>query len=339
MKSHNSLASDGGAVNGLMPLDAVADMIRAGACLSLAGRKAALDALPAGQWIAGTSPYFMTVEGGRIISDAEVFVTDLGSIGAVSIATYAADELERISGDAPDHGIALAVMPAGSTCHTAFAENASSFPMAFMRPTVGWIAGYDLTEPGAAAFVYDGRTGKAHADRVAVAHIAFADEAAPMIEIVNIFAPDGGDVIRFEETGFAPEWCVVDGARHRFADYVLARGRAAGDLPLVGDFGGAKVNASIKTVDAASGKVELYAPVFPGVDYAFAAPVDDYAQDLRSALAAHPFDGAVWSCNCILNFLFGKLEGVAIGGLAGPVTFGEIAYQLLNQTLVVVRKA
>ena len=44
-----------------------------------------------------------------------------------------------------------------------------------------------------------------------------------------------------------------------------------------------------------------------------------------------------FSCNCILNFLFGGLEGQKIGELYGPVTFGEIGYQLLNQTLVVLR--
>lgn len=338
MKSPSSLACEGKAVNGLLPVDAVANMIRAGACLSLAGRKAALDKLPAGQWIAGTSPYFMTAEGGRIVSEDEVFVTDLGAIGAVSIATYGPQDLAAISGEAPDHGIALAVIPAGSACHASFAKNAATYPMAFMRPTVGWIAGYDLAEPGAGALVYDGRTGEAHADRAAVAHIAFADDADPAIEIVNIFAPDGGATLRFEDAGFNPKWCTVDGERRLFADYVTERGLAGGELPLVGDFAGAHLNASIKKVDAGAGTVDLYAPVFPGVDYAFAAPVDDYAGEFRKALADRPFEGAVWSCNCILNFLFGKLEGVSIGGVAGPVTFGEIAYQLLNQTMVVVRK-
>ncbi len=40
-----------------------------------------------------------------------------------------------------------------------------------------------------------------------------------------------------------------------------------------------------------------------------------------------------FACNCVLNFLYGKLEG-AQAGLPGPFTFGEIAYQLLNQTMV-----
>ncbi|MCJ2182057.1 hypothetical protein MTR62_04970 [Novosphingobium sp. 1949] len=338
MKSPNSIASDANPINGLMPVDAVADLIRAGATLSLAGRKAALDRLPAGAWIAGTSPYFMTAEGGRVVDDDVLFVTDLGSIGPVSFATYDANELDRISGDAPDSGVALAVIPSGSICHSEFAKNAASYPMAFLRPTVGWISGYDLSQDGECAWAYDGQVATAYNDRVAVAHITLPEGTNPIIEIVNIFSADGGDVIRFEETGFTPGTCLVNGERRVFSDYIVERGREGGDLPLVGDFGGARVNASIKNVDVNARTVELYAPVFPGVDYSFAAPVADYAADFREALADHPFDGAVWSCNCILNFLFGQLEGVAIGGVAGPVTFGEVAYQLLNQTMVVIRK-
>jgi hypothetical protein len=85
------------------------------------------------------------------------------------------------------------------------------------------------------------------------------------------------------------------------------------------------------------GKVALYAPVFPGVDYRFAGPIGDYAAAFRAELARRDTTGAVMACNCILNFVFGELEGKAIGGVQGPITFGEIAYQLLNQTLVMVR--
>jgi hypothetical protein len=41
-----------------------------------------------------------------------------------------------------------------------------------------------------------------------------------------------------------------------------------------------------------------------------------------------------FSCNCILNYIYGNLEGKKLAGTAGPITFGEIAYQLLNQTMV-----
>ena len=42
----------------------------------------------------------------------------------------------------------------------------------------------------------------------------------------------------------------------------------------------------------------------------------------------------IFSCNCILNYLYGNLEGKTTPPYAGPVSFGEVAYQLLNQTLV-----
>jgi len=41
-----------------------------------------------------------------------------------------------------------------------------------------------------------------------------------------------------------------------------------------------------------------------------------------------------FACNCILNYLYGKLEGKKTGDITGPITFGEIAHQLLNQTMV-----
>jgi hypothetical protein len=42
----------------------------------------------------------------------------------------------------------------------------------------------------------------------------------------------------------------------------------------------------------------------------------------------------VFMCNCILNFLYGELEGKKTGALQGAITFGEIAFKLLHQTLL-----
>lgn len=337
MKSPSSHNLEHRQINTLMSIADAAALIRAGAPLSIAGRPAALDQLPTGNWIGGTTPYFMTEDGGTVIGDDRVFVTDFSAAPHVSVAAYGADALERISGEAPDNGFALAILPAESECHRRFATEAASYPQAFLRPTVGWIAGFDLNEPGAHASVYDGRTGIASRDLAVVLHVSLPADELVSVEIVNLFTPDDGDVIHFAEASFAPEACEVNGVRTNFADYVAARGRADGRLPLIGDFGGAHVNASIRAIDAASRTVTLYAPVFPGVDYRFAAPVADYAGSFRDALAARPAEGTLWSCNCILNFLFGELAGKAIGGTAGPITFGEIAYQLLNQTLVRVR--
>lgn len=335
MKSHNSPASEAGMRNRLMPLGEAADLIRAGAVLAVAGRPAALAALPKGQWIGGTTPYFMTAEGGVIVNESKVFVTDFSLFPDVRIACFEADALDRISADAPDHGFAVAILPADSECHRRFALEAADYPQTFLKPTVGWIAGFDLNDPGDAALVVDGRTGEQHRDRAVALHVGLPEDRLIAVEIVNLFEPDTGDLLRFDAITSHPQHCTVNGEKADFAAYVRDHGLAPGRLPLVGDFAGAHLNVSIRSVEADS--VTLYAPVFPGVDYRFAKPVGDYAASFRAALAAKPGENTLWSCNCILNFLFGELEGKAIGGVAGPITFGEIAYQLLNQTLVRIR--
>jgi hypothetical protein len=297
-----------------------------------------LDQLPAGNWIAGTIPYFMMAGGGVVVTEGKVFATDLTQVGAVSVACYGPEELAGIAGNAPENGFTIAIIPAGGQSHARFAAEAANYEGAFLKPTVGWIAGVHLSDLGKVTpKVYDGRTATKHEDRAVVAYVSLPADKLAAVEIVNLFEPDGGDLLHFSSTGFEVVECEVNGEKVNFASYLRQRGLDHGKLPLVGDYAGAHVNASLQTVGEAGGKVALYAPVFPGVDYRFAKPVGDYAAAFRERLATQDNSGAVMACNCILNFVFGELEGKAIGGVEGPVTFGEIAYQLLNQTMVVVR--
>ena len=325
-------------MNELISVQAASELIEKGLALSIAGPEAALDQLPQGEWIGGTIPYFMLASGGAVVTDARVFVTDLSSLGRVSIQSYGADELQGICANAPENGFSIAIIPAGSAAHQRFAAEAANYEGAFLKPTVGWISGVHLSQLGSVTpKVYDGRSAQKYENRAVVAYVTLPDERLASVEIVNLFEPDDGDVLRFDSTSFEVDSCQVNGRRVNFAQYIRERRLDGGTLPLVGNFAGAHLNVSLQTVGEAGGKVQLYAPVFTDVDYRFARPVGDYAAAFRARLAQQQADGIVWSCNCILNFLFGDLEGKAIGGLGGPVTFGEIAYQLLNQTLVAVR--
>jgi len=78
--------------------------------------------------------------------------------------------------------------------------------------------------------------------------------------------------------------------------------------------------------------VHLYAPVWSGVPYRFAKPVSDYEQAFEKAIPTG--DAPFFAANCILNYLYGQMEGKQTSGVTGPITFGEIGHQLLNQTLV-----
>jgi hypothetical protein len=126
----------------------------------------------------------------------------------------------------------------------------------------------------------------------------------------------------------------VDGKEVVFADYIL-KNHLDTKLPLVGDYSGAGINISIKSLE--NGIVNFYAPVFKGIEYRFAEAIPNYVDAFHKKIAEIDNTNSAFACNCILNFLYGGLEGKNLGGFYGPITFGEIAWQLLNQTLVYIQ--
>ena len=94
------------------------------------------------------------------------------------------------------------------------------------------------------------------------------------------------------------------------------------------------VNVSVREVDPVNRQVLFYAPVFDGVTYQFATPISDYVCEFEQAMSDSDAKQTAFSYNCLLNFMYSELEGKKTGSITGPVTFGEIAYQLFNQTLV-----
>jgi hypothetical protein len=133
--------------------------------------------------------------------------------------------------------------------------------------------------------------------------------------------------------GFKAEKCLIDGKEAKFADYITNNGINT-KMPLVGDYSGTGVNVSIKKIE--NGVVHFYAPVFKGIKYRIAKNTSDYVKAFNESLVDIKDTDIVFSCNCMLNFLYGELEGKKLGAFTGPVTFGEIAYQLVNQTFVYV---
>ena len=321
----------------LVTIAEATELVQSGAPLVLAGSEEALERLPRGSWVAGTIPYFMDDTGGVVASD-RISVTKLPAEARVVLAYYGPGAIENVVARAPDNGFSIAILPAFSTAHRTFAEHAATYPDAFLRPTVGWVAGVLLGDIGKKTpKVFDGRTGTKYEDGVVVAHVALPASELATIEIVNIFEPDDGDVLRFGSSGFEASEVLVDGRPRKLADYLAERGNADCRRPLVGDYAGALINVSIQSIDGPTGKVAFYAPVFEKVDYRIARPVADYVSAFREKLAHCSTTGIAFSCNCILNFLYGELEGKPIGAFQGPATFGEIGYQLLNQTLVMLR--
>ena len=274
----------------------------------------------------------MDAKGGTISRD-RVFVHDLTAVTeTVSIRSYTADELARIPGDAPENGFSILIIPATSRAHGAYAQNAPDYPGIFMKPVLGWISGVHLDDLGKVSpKVFDGSTGTASDQDALVLHGVLPAGRMANIGTVNLFEQGDGDTLTFEEEGFSIQRCLVNGERKDFAKYLKQKGIDT-RLPMVADYAGALINVSFQTVPEGEGPVVLYAPVFRHVAYKIASPVEDYVQAFNQALPKGVVP--VFSCNCILNFLYSELTGRVTEGFYGPITFGEIAYQLLNQIMV-----
>ncbi|MBI3564086.1 MAG: PAS domain S-box protein, partial [Elusimicrobia bacterium] len=145
--------------------------------------------------------------------------------------------------------------------------------------------------------------------------------------------PGDGETLSFPSDGFSSKEVLVDGVARDFVDYVREKGLDA-RLPLVADRHGAMVNISFQSVGEPGGEVRLYAPVFKGVRYRHARPVGDYVEAFAARVPEGGGARIAYSCNCILNYVHAGLAGRRTADITGPFTFGEIAYQLLNQTLV-----
>jgi hypothetical protein len=307
-------------------------LIRRGNCLMIAGSQESLTSLEPGNWIGGSIPYFMTDAGG-LCDRTNVYIDEVRvPVTAWKIATYTAATLPNIAADAFDNGFSYIIIPASSKAHLEYALHAPDYPDIFLKPVIGWIAGVHLDDlQKAAPVVYDGRTSTCLAEGAVVMHVELAAGQEPMVHTVNLFRPGAGPTIQFPQAGFDAGEATVDGHKINFAAY-LREGRFDASLPLVADYAGTDVNVSIKAVDAAAARVSFYAPVFPGVDYRLAAPVANYAETFAAKV---PYNARpLLSCNCILNYVFGELEGKRTAPFVGPITFGEIAHQLVNQTLV-----
>ena len=316
----------------LMTFDKASKLIADGRLLHIAGTETLLKRLPKGNWVGGTTEYFMVREGCKV-SGSLLFVTEF-SHENFSIRSYAGHEIGRVAADAFDNGYSIVIVPFDSEVHKEYAQNAAGFEGMFLKNIAGWVAGANLGEPGQTPATVNGSTGEACSDKAVALHLEVPPDQTVCVNIVNIFAQDeSSPVISFPEEGFSADRCLIDGQEVSFADYLTQNGVDT-KLPLVGDYSGSGVNISIKSVE--NGVVQFYAPVFSGIQYRMARGISDYAKAFNSRLAGHTDADAVFSCNCILNFLYGELEGKRIEAFSGPITFGEIAYQLVNQTLVYV---
>ena len=305
-------------------------LINEGKVLHIAADDTLLRKLPKGKWIGGTTPYFISEDGG-VFSKDRLFVNVIDQAEDVRIAVYGKYNIFQIVEECYDNGLTMLIMPFGSAVAMKYAREAPDVEELLMHPVIGWIAGADLDDGGEIR-VYDGSSGESYTDKAVVLYIKLPEGKSAMINMINIFSDDKTDpVIRFYDNELNVKRCSVNGQDVNFAEYIGKKGFDA-KMPLVADYNGSYINTSIKEVG--DGKVSFYAPVFKDIEYRFAVPVEDYAVEFKKQIDAAGARNPVISFNCILNYLYCGLNGKKTPPYTGPVTFGEVAYQLMNQTLV-----
>ncbi|NCC50717.1 MAG: hypothetical protein EOM20_05815 [Spartobacteria bacterium] len=318
----------------LYTIDEISARIKAGEALFLAGDEKRLAQLPPGQWVGGTIPYFMTAAGGAFDKE-KIFATILPDyVESVHIKTYSKDTLGQVYMDAPGNGFSFINLPAACDTLLSFALNAPGFEQFAMTPLIGWVSGVDMTDLGKVSpRVFNGADASSLEDGAVVMHVTLPPGKGANIGIINIFEQGEGADIVFPADGFSADEVTVDGRPMKLADY-FTENNLDTKLPLVADYYGAMINTSIQGIDKDSGQVAFFAPVFKGMTYRHAKPIADYIEHFTSQIPHDLSQHLVYSCNCILNYLYSELEGRKTGDIVGPITFGEVAYQLLNQTLV-----
>ena len=220
--------------------------------------------------------------------------------------------------------------------HYSYALIAPRIPGLFEQPIYGWVTGVPMPEVGERApKVFDGRTGSAHENAAVALHVALPSAFMMTIDLVNPFVQGRGPAIVFPQTAFNAGACMIDGQPRNFAEYLVAE-KIDTSMPLIANYAGASINVSIRVVDAACGDVQFFAPVVAGENYRLGAPRVDYTRCMTACARSLDRPERALVCRCILNHLNPNLANADTAGFVGPVTFGEIAYILVNQTLVVM---
>jgi hypothetical protein len=274
----------------------------------------------------------MDIEGG-VFSQDRIFATLLPEDSdEFYISVYDDEELQNVYTDAPENGFSVIILPSSSDSHSSFSLNSPRYPEFAMSPLIGWISGSKL-EDGSLPKVYDGRTRQAYDDAAVVMHVSLPENRIADIDIVNIFEPGDGDILHFPVDGFFAKDVIVNGKRVNFAEY-LRENQSDIKLPLVADIYGSRINTSFRKIEG--DLVYFYAPVYSDTGYKLAKPLHNYVQEFNHKIPAGLADKTYFSCNCILNYQYAELEGKRTVGFTGPVTFGEVAYQLMNQTMAYI---
>lgn len=311
----------------------VIKFISEGRKMVLSADETILDQLPKGNWIGGTSPYFMDKTAG-IFSKEKIFVDDLTNVGInFKIEKYDKNSIKNIATNSFINGFVVLIIPGDSDVHFEFGINSLTYDKIFDNPVVGYIAGFDLKDIGKVSpKVYNGLENEKLESHGIAIHIELPKNKIARAEILNLDTIDKkSPEIRFPQTSFTQSECTINGKKSNIADFLSEINYKEG-LPIIANYNGALINRDIKVIDKEKKEVAFFSPVFHDETYYLANVIDNYYDLFHQKLKTENLD-IPYSCVCVSYYLLGNLENKKIN-VEGVFAFGEIAFQLLNQTLV-----
>ena len=316
-------------VQGLFTVDEVCTMIESGSNLLLAGDAKLLSRLPAGNWIGGSTPFFIVHPENRTTCFDKIFVNMLPNfVTKVEIKEYDETNIKNIFNDGPKNGFTVLILPWTSPVQVEYSMHATHYENFAAHPVCGWITGLPLdiilTEKSHTA---SGLTPCISHEKAYAMHVSLPDSKFAEIHIFNPYKEGKADCIQFENDGVMITDALINGKKQNFAKYLRDINYNL-LMPLAANYSGAVVNNVVCAIDG--DVVPMSAPVFKNVEYRI-AEIDDNISEI-SLLG----EKIVFSITCIGNFIQPDICSQYLKKMNGPVVFGEIAYQHLCQTTVYV---
>ncbi len=340
----------------LYNIDEVSQFIEEGRHLVISGGEEILSKLPKGNWIGGTSTYFMNIDQG-ISTNKKVFVDDLTDIGTnYNIKLYDQSDIKNIANDAFDNGFTILIIPIDSDVYKEFSLNSLSYDKVFNNPIVGFISGVleneviEKTEANDADIiteeqiiknankiispaVFSGIKVQKYLNFAIAIHVELPDNKIARAEILNVETIDSNSpTITFPKTSFVQSDCLINGEKQNIADFLIKKGYET-NYNIVADYNGSIVSRDVKEINPLKRQVSFFSPVFDDEVYYLANRIDDYKELFDNRLLYSNKANIPYSCICISYYMKGNLNKQKIN-MEGVFGFGEIAFHTLNRTLV-----
>ena len=108
----------------IFTLQETIDLINQDKALMIAGDEKLLSQLPQGNWIGGTTAYFIGDEGGEVSKSKLFVVAKTDDIESISVHEYSSLNINEFPSTGYSNGVTLMIIPAFSDIHQKYAENA-----------------------------------------------------------------------------------------------------------------------------------------------------------------------------------------------------------------------